>query len=81
MPQRELNHWVNSYLEYTDETESAKVFHKWTAHSIIAGVLRKKCKLALGRINVYPNMYIVLVAEPGVARRNNLPTYLAQHHC
>ena len=75
MPNRELSHWVESYLDYTRETESAGVFHKWTAHSLISGVLRKKCKLALGRINVYPNMYVVLVAEPGVARKSQAISY------
>jgi hypothetical protein len=75
MSQRAVGHWVESYLDYTDETESAKVFHEWTAHSLIAGVLRKKCKLALGRINVYPNMYVVLVAEPGVARKSQAISY------
>lgn len=75
MSDREVKHWVKSYLEYTQETESATVFHKWTAHSLIAGVLRKKCKLALGRISVYPNMYVVLVAEPGVARKSQAISY------
>lgn len=72
---RQVKNWVKSYLEYTHETESAGVFHKWTAHSLIAGVMRKKCKLALGRISVYPNMYVVLVAEPGVARKSQAISY------
>lgn len=75
MSMRELPNFVDAYLEYTHNTESAEVFHKWTAHSLIAGVMRKKCKLALGRINVYPNMYIVLVAEPGVARKTQAISY------
>jgi hypothetical protein len=38
--------------------------------SILAGALRKKVGLELGRFKVYPNLYIVLVAKPGIARKS-----------
>jgi hypothetical protein len=66
---RILPNWIESYLEYNKDTESAAVFHKWVAISMIAAVLRKKVKLTLGRMKIFPNMYIVLVAEPGTARK------------
>jgi hypothetical protein len=75
MAERENPDWVQAYLDYTENTESADVFHKWTAYSMISAVLRKKVRLELGRINVYPNMYIVLVAEPGVARKSQAISY------
>jgi hypothetical protein len=52
-----------------EKVEPAKIFDKWTGMSIIAASLRKKVMLSLGRIRVYPNLYIVFVAEPGVARK------------
>lgn len=67
---RELPNFLKAYDEYTDNTESAKVFHDWVGISIISAVLRKKVKLCLGRISVYPNLYVVLVAEPGKARKS-----------
>src|SRR5574343_185099 len=67
---RVLEDWLDSYLKYVDDTEPAKIFHKWVGLTIIAGALRKKVSLGLGRINVYPNMYVVLVAEPGIARKS-----------
>jgi len=66
---RKLPDWLEAYAEYTEETESAPIFHKWVGISSIAGALRKKVWLALGRLRVYPNLYIVLVAEPGIARK------------
>jgi len=51
-------------------TEPAAIFDKWTAYSIIAAALRKKASLSLGRINIYPNLYVVFVAEPGLARKS-----------
>ena len=66
---RRLSNWIESYLQYTSGTESAKIFHKWTAISIIAGALGKKIWFNFGRIRVHPNLFIVFVAEPGIARK------------
>ncbi len=66
---RELYSWIDSYMEYQKNTEPAAVFDKWTAHSMIAAALRKKVRLPYGRISYYPNLYILFVAEPGIARK------------
>lgn len=66
---RALNNWIESYMEFMQNTEPAAVFDKWTAHSMVAAALRKKVKLPYGRINYYPNLYILFVAEPGIARK------------
>ncbi len=52
-----------------EKTESAKVFDRWVAFSIISSALRKKVSFKLGRLTYYSNLFIVLVAEPGVARK------------
>jgi hypothetical protein len=67
---RQLNNWIDSYLKFLENTEPAIRFHRWTAISVILGTLRKKVFLELGRIKVFPNMYIVFVAEPGIARKS-----------
>jgi len=67
---RLLPDFLDAYSSYTENTESAKIFHSWVGISIISSVLRKKVKLCLGRIRVYPNTYIVLVADPGKARKS-----------
>ena len=72
---RQLENWIDGYMEYTANTESAVIFHKWTALSIIAAALRKKVYFNLGRIRVYPNLYVVLVAEPGAVRKTQAITY------
>lgn len=61
--------WIDSYAEFMKNTEPAASFDKWTSHSLIAAALRKKVKLPYGRINYYPNLYIIFVAEPGIARK------------
>ena len=67
--------WIEGYLAYTNETEPARIFQKWSALSVIASALRKKVNLALGRLRVYPNLYVVFVAEPGVARKTQAISY------
>ena len=67
---RKLSDWISSYLDYMQNTESATILHKWTALSVIAACLRKKCSLSIGRINIYPNMYVVFVGPPGAPRKS-----------
>ena len=75
MTNRKLNNWLEGYLEYTNETESPKSFNLWSGVSAIASGLRKKVKFQLGRLSTYPNLYIILVAEPGVSRKTTAIDY------
>lgn len=72
---RELDDWVSAYLKYVENTESAKIFHRWTAYSLISSALMKKVWFVFGRTKVFPNLYIVLVAEPGIARKSQAILY------
>jgi hypothetical protein len=74
-PIRKLSNWLEAYAEYTEETESSPMFHRWVSLSMLSSVLRKKVWLSLGRIKVFPNMYVVLVAEPGIARKSQAISY------
>lgn len=66
---RHLPDWLESYLKFTENSEPPTLFRTWTAISVIAGALKRKCKLPWGMITFYPNMYVVLVAPPGKARK------------
>ena len=72
---RAVDNWITEYLDWTTETESPTIFHKWTAISVIAAVLRRKVWFNFGRIRVHPNCYIVFVAEPGIARKTQAITF------
>ncbi len=62
---RYLNDWLEGWLEYQENTEPPRQFVKWVAISVIAAALQRKCKLVLGHLTWYPNMYIVLVGPSG----------------
>ncbi len=66
---RHLPNWVDGYLKLMENTEPARIFDIWVSYSVIASSLRRKICLQLGRLTYYPNIYCVLVSEPGVARK------------
>lgn len=66
---RILGDWIDSYMTYTTETEPPYLFRKWVAVSMVAAVMERKCYLNWGTLVFYPNMYIILVAPSGKARK------------
>ncbi len=67
--------WLDYYLELMDNTEPAKLFDVWVGYSVIAAALRRKVSLQLGRLTYFSNIYVVLTAEPGVARKTQAIKY------
>ena len=45
------------------------MYRLWTGISVIAACLRRKCILQWGTLDIYPNMYIVLVGPSGKCRK------------
>ena len=70
---RQLENWIQSFVDYTDNTEAKDIYRTWVAISTIASCLQRKCYLnwspsgMLGDIH-YPNMYIVLVGPSGARK-------------
>ncbi len=61
---RLVRDWIESYLDFTDNSEAPKIYHEWVAVSVIASVLQRKCWLEWEK-PIYPNLYIVLVGPSG----------------
>lgn len=66
---RILPDWIDGFMEFTGNSEPPELFRRWTSISVIASALRRKCFLPWGSLTFYPNMYIVLVAPSGKARK------------
>lgn len=73
MPQREhpriAGDWIDSFMLMTENTEPPTLYRKWAAVSAVASALQRKCWLPWGRYTFYPNLYVVLIAPPGKARK------------
>ncbi|MFA5543668.1 MAG: DUF3987 domain-containing protein [Anaerovoracaceae bacterium] len=66
---RNLKDWLTGYLTYVENTESAAIYHTWVGISLIAACLRRKVFFEFGRIKIHPNLFVVLVSEPGISRK------------
>lgn len=62
------NDWIESFLEHTNGISSPPLFRKWAAIGAIAGALERKVWVRTLGSRLYPNMYVVLVAPPGVGK-------------
>ena len=66
---RRLPDWIEAWMRFTENTESPDMYKFWTAISVIASALQRKCYVQWGSSLVfYPNLYIVLVGPSGVRK-------------
>ncbi len=63
---RQLDDWLENYLQFTQDAESPTQYHVWSGITAIATALRRKCYTNWGLQGyVYPNLYVALVGPPG----------------
>ena len=60
--------FISSYLQYTAKTECPTFFHRWTAISCLSAWLGRQIHFHLGHFTIYPNMYIMLIGNPGTRK-------------
>jgi hypothetical protein len=70
MPQRKLDDWLRTYLDFTENTECPTSFNFWVGVWTIAGALRRRVWLDMGHFQWYPNFYLFLVAPPGIVSKS-----------
>jgi len=56
-------------MTYVSRSEPPQLYKAWVAVSVVAAALRRKCKLQLGTLTFYPNLYVVLVGPSGKCRK------------
>ncbi|KKK87178.1 hypothetical protein LCGC14_2755840 [marine sediment metagenome] len=71
---RVLKDWITRYLDFVENTEPSLLYKEWTAISVVAAALQRKCYLPWGHLTFYPNMYIVLVGPPGSRKNTAMDT-------
>lgn len=62
--------WIKEYLKYTQGQESPDLFHIWVAMTMIASILDRKVKLHRGYYELFPNIFVILVAGAGRCRKS-----------
>jgi len=66
---RRCKNWLKTLAEYVEETETPRHFWLWCGVFCISAALQRKVWLPFGLETIYPNLYIMLVAEPGWTRK------------
>lgn len=71
MSRRNFPSFIEAFLDYSNNVGAPHKFLLWSAISGIAAALERKTWLSFNGLQViYPNMYIMLVADSGIARKS-----------
>lgn len=70
MANRNFKDWLAAYVEFASYTEAPRRMHFWSGVSAIAGALRRKVWIDQKYFKWHCNMYIILVAPPGVVAKS-----------
>lgn len=62
--------FIEEYLKYTEPQESPTDFHLWCAIGIVSAAMGRNCYLDRKFFKLFPNLYIVLVAESGMLHKS-----------
>jgi hypothetical protein len=65
---RVLSSWLDGFMEYTEIKPSPAIFRKWAGISTIAGAMERKVWVRSYGMNLYPNLYVILVGTPAAGK-------------
>lgn len=65
---RVVSDWVEGFMSATAHLPSPPIFRRWAAISAVAGVMERKLWVRSLNMDLYPNMYSILVGPPGVGK-------------
>lgn len=65
---RKLKSWIASFEEYMQAGSTPEIFRRWSGISTIAGALEQKTWVTTMGENLFPNLYVIIVAPAGVGK-------------
>jgi len=60
--------FFSNYLKYVGSTECPDIYHRWSALASIGALLGRNFGLHHGHFTIYPNLYVMLIGEPGARK-------------
>jgi len=70
MAKRHFPDWITAYVDYTKYSEAPTRMHFWTAVSAVSGALRRRVWIDQSYFKWYCNLYVILVAPPGIVSKS-----------
>ena len=58
----------DAYFKYVEDTESPIIFHRWSLLTALGAQLGRSYYLPFGDFRIFPNMYVMLIGEPGTRK-------------
>lgn len=71
MPTRQCDNWLHTLAEYVEDTESPRQFWSWAGIFTLNAALQRRVWLPYGLDQLYPNLFIMIVAPPGRCRKGS----------
>lgn len=65
---RKIQNWVAGFEELTSYTGSPARLRRWAGIACLAGALEQRVWVHTNNSPLYPNLYVILVAPPGVGK-------------
>lgn len=66
---RRTESWITSFLDYTENLPSPRIFRLWAAIGAVGAVAERRLHTSLrGMRPLFPNMFVLLTASPGVGK-------------
>ncbi len=73
MSKRHFSNWIEAWTDYADNHHAPRVFHTWTGVSVASAALERKVWLPVDEnFSHFPNLFVFLVAHPGVGKSSAL---------
>lgn len=60
--------FYEDYFLYVGDSESPTIYHRWAAVSMVAAILGRNISFPFGHGSIYPNVYCLLVGNPGARK-------------
>lgn len=77
---RKCANWLDTYVQYTLFQEAPKKMHTWVGLLLLASCVQRRVYFPRGYFNIYPNLYVALVAPTGFSKSSaaNIGVYLLE---
>ena len=62
------NKTINKYLKMVEHTEPPELYHVWSLVYMASCALGRRCYFQFGEGRIFPNMYVLLVGNPGARK-------------
>lgn len=67
---RKCADWISKWLEYSSGVESPLIYRTWAGLATISAALQRRVFVRVKSQELFPNLYILLVGEPGIGKGN-----------